>query len=81
MGSSARDSGSNHRAECWSNSPETSRLGGGGCELLCGHMAWGRNQKTFLGSRLAVLTFDVPRQVQANPGKAALSFQGDFFWL
>lgn len=34
-----------------------------------------------LGSRQAVLTFDVPRQVQVDPGKAPLSFQGDFFWL
>ncbi len=28
-----------------------------------------------------MLTFDVPGQVQADPGKAPLSFQGNFFWL
>lgn len=28
-----------------------------------------------------MLTFDVPGKVQADPGKACLSFQGDFVWL
>lgn len=77
----SRDSGSKQRAECWSDSPEASRLGGGGCELPYGHMTWGKNQGTFLGSRQAVLTFDVPGKVQVDPGEAPLSFQGDLFWL
>lgn len=81
MGSSARDSGSNQRVEGWSDSPEASRLGRGGCELPCGLMTWRRNQETFLGSRQAVLTFDIPGQVQVDPGKAPLSFQGDFLWF
>lgn len=77
----SRDSGSNQRTECWSDSPDTSRLGGGGCELPYGCMAWWKKQGILLGSRQAVLTFDVPGQVQVDPGKAPLSFQGDFFWL
>lgn len=38
-------------------------------------------QRTFLRSRQAVLTFDVPGKVQADPGKARFSFQGDLVWL
>lgn len=44
-------------------------------------MTWAKKKGTFLGSRQAVLTFDVPGQVQVDPGKAPLSFQGDFFWF
>lgn len=56
------------------DSPETSKLG----------VSWaynmGEKQETFLGPGTA-LTFDIPGQIQVDPGKAPLSFQGEFLWL